>query len=122
MQSESAIETSINVVNRAYELSLQAKNDTNSPEDRLIIAMEIKALREQIFNLANSRDSNGDYLFAGFKVTTQPFVKNADGNVNNAGDRGVHSIQTSDTRKSASGLDGQDVFISIKQKSQTTSA
>ena len=121
MQSESAISTSLNVVNRAYELSLQAKNDTNSREDRLIIAMEIKALREQIFDLANSRDSNGDYLFAGFKVTTEPFVKNIDGTVTNKGDRGVHNVQTSDTRKSASALDGQDVFLSIKQKDNVES-
>ena len=121
MQSESAISTCLNAVNRAYELSLQAKNDTNSREDRLIIGMEIKALREQIFDLANSRDSNGDYLFAGFKVTTEPFVKNIDGTVTSKGDRGVHNVQTSDTRKSASALDGQDVFLSIKQKDNVES-
>ena len=114
MQSESAIATVINATNRAYELTLQAKNDTNSAEDRLIIAMEVQSLRDEIFNLSNSRDSNGDYLFAGFKVTQKPFSMNVDGTIAVNGDRGAHLVQTSDTRKSPTGLDGQEVFVGIR--------
>lgn len=114
MQSESAIATSINALNRAYELSLQAKNDTNSPEDRAIIAMEVSSLRDEILNLANSRDSSGAYLFAGFKVTQQPFSVEIDGTITSNGDRGSHQVQTSSTRKSATGIDGQAVFLGVR--------
>lgn len=113
-QAESAVDTSINAINRAYELSLQAKNDTNNPADRKIIAMEIRSLKEEVFNLANSRGSDGTYLFAGFKVTKQPFIKDINGVVAGVGDRGVHSISTSDTRRSVTGLDGQDVFMGVR--------
>ena len=54
-QAESAIGTSVNVLQRVYELAVQARNDTNNAGDRAAIAMEVRNLRDQMLSLANSR-------------------------------------------------------------------
>ena len=47
-QAEVAIESIVNVMQRTYELSIQARNGTNSPADLQVIAMEVKNLRDQL--------------------------------------------------------------------------
>ena len=56
----------MNVLQRVYELAVQARNDTNNAGDRAAIAMEVRNLRDQMLSLANSRDTNGQYIFAGY--------------------------------------------------------
>ncbi len=70
---EGVLSGATTMLQRIRELAVQGLNDTNSQQDRQAIAHEIKALNEQILALANTRDSNGDYLFSGFKSNTQPY-------------------------------------------------
>lgn len=70
---ESTLTGAANVLQRIRELSVQALNATNSANDRKAISTEIKQLNDQLLNLANTRDANGDYLFAGFASGTQPY-------------------------------------------------
>lgn len=114
-QAENAIGSSVQVLQRIHELSIQARNDTYNAGDRAAIAMEIKNLREQMLSLANSRDANGQYIFAGYKVETQPFVEDPDGVVQHFGDRGIHTLQISDNQRISTTLDGADVFLRIPQ-------
>ena len=114
-QAESAIETGVNILQRVYELGVQARNDTYNAGDRKVIAMEVRNLKDQIQHLANSRDTNGQYIFAGYKVNTKPFVADENGVVMHAGDRGVHNLQISDNQKIATSLDGADVFMRVPQ-------
>jgi flagellar hook-associated protein 3 FlgL len=53
-----------NYMQRVRELVVAGNNDTYNPENRKIIASEIRQLREDILGLANSEDANGEYLFA----------------------------------------------------------
>ena len=112
-QAESAIGTGVNILQRVYELAVQARNDTNNAGDREVIAMEVRNLRDQILSLANSRDTNGQYIFAGYKVDTKPFVADENGDIVHAGDRGVHALQISDNQHISTSLDGADVFLRI---------
>ena len=68
---------------------LSSKNDTNYAVTQAYIAMEVRNLRDQILSLANSRDTNGQYILAGYKVDTKPFVADENGDIVHAGDR-VH--------------------------------
>ena len=115
-QAESAIATSVNVLQRIYELSVQARNDTNNAGDRSAIAMEVRNLRDQMLSLANSRDTNGRYIFAGYKVDLKPFVQTEDGKVEHKGDRGVHTLQISDNQRLSTSLDGAEVFLRVRQE------
>lgn len=112
-QAESAIGTGVNILQRVYELAVQARNDTNNAGDREVIAMEVRNLRDQILSLANSRDTNGQYIFAGYKVDSKPFVADENGDIVHAGDRGVHALQISDNQRISTSLDGADVFLRV---------
>jgi len=112
--TENVVAESVNLMTRAYELGIQAKNDTLTAVDRLAISFEIGQIRESMLGLANSKDANGDYLFAGYSSNTQPFVSNEAGEVQFAGDRGVHSVQISDSLRANTGLDGADVFMRVE--------
>lgn len=70
---ESALKSAADILQRVRELAVQGLNDSNTQEDRKAISVEINQLNEQLLSLANTRDSNGDYLFSGFASNTQPY-------------------------------------------------
>lgn len=70
---EATLASAADILQRIRELAVQGLNDTNTQSDRQAIAAEITQLNEQLFALANTRDSNGDYLFSGYASNTQPY-------------------------------------------------
>ena len=70
---ETALKNTSDVLVRVKELSIQAASDTLGPADRQSIALEISSLREQILSLANTQDTNGNYLFSGSRVGEPAF-------------------------------------------------
>ena len=66
---------------RMQDISVAARSDTYASSDLDIFAIEVEGYMDDIRGLANSRDSNGHFMFAGTKVTTLPFTKNAAGAV-----------------------------------------
>ena len=113
-QAETAMGTSVNILQRIYELTIQARNDTNNLADRQSIGLEVKNLRDQMLSLANTRDANGQYIFAGYKVETQPYVEDkTTGNVVHHGDSGVYTLQISRNQRIPTSLNGADVFLRV---------
>ena len=81
-KEEEAIMMSMsNMMIRMQEISIAARSDTYASSDLDIFAIEVEGYMDDIRGLANSRDSNGHFMFAGTKVTTLPFTKNAAGTV-----------------------------------------
>ena len=79
--------------------------------DRIIIATEMETLNEHLVGLANTRNANGEYLFSGFKSTTQPFSKNtASGGYTYSGDANQRTLQIAENRQIADGDPGINVF------------
>ena len=70
---EGALQSSTDMLQRIRELAVQALNATNTQSDRQAISSEIGQLNEQLLAMANTRDSNGDYLFSGFSSNSQPY-------------------------------------------------
>jgi flagellar hook-associated protein 3 FlgL len=62
-----------------------------------------------LVDLANTRDANGEYLFAGYKSQTQPFVMES-GEVKYQGDNNARQVDISPVRKLAVGDPGNAVF------------
>jgi flagellar hook-associated protein 3 FlgL len=109
-----------NVLQRARELVVAGNNDTYNPENRKIIASEIRQLREDILGLANSEDANGEYLFAGTRSQRQPFIVGDDGRISYVGAEGPGSIREVDitsNRRVATGDTGAHVFMNIPERS-----
>lgn len=84
---ETALSASNDLLIRLKELGLQAANATLAPDDRKVMAVEMKALRDQLLSLGNSQDDSGNYLFAGTRVKTPAFAENGSGQVLYQGDQ-----------------------------------
>ena len=60
--------------------------------DREAIAIEFDEMKSELMTLANTQDSTGTFIYAGFKTKTSPFKMNANGAVEYNGDRGVLNL------------------------------
>ena len=118
---ETMLGDATNILTRVYELSIQASNDTYSASDRKAIGAEVTQLKDALLGLANAKDEAGKFLFSGFKVGQMPFVANADGSLEYKGDRGVHSVQVSESMKMNTGIDGAAVFLRADAGGNATS-
>jgi flagellar hook-associated protein 3 FlgL len=86
LQTESTTLNSMtDLLNSARDLALQAINGTLAPADRQNMATSLTQIRQQLLQLGNTQDSNGNALFAGTSNTKTPFVQNADGSVSYVG-------------------------------------
>jgi flagellar hook-associated protein 3 FlgL len=111
---EVTLDSVVTSLQRVRELVVQGNNDSQTQETRGYIASEIRQQLDEIFSLANTRDSNGEYIFSGFRSDTQSFVRDAAGNVSYQGDDGQRSVQVSPVRQIAIGDTGSDVFNRIR--------
>ncbi|NVD26850.1 hypothetical protein HUO14_02885 [Parasphingorhabdus flavimaris] len=62
-QAESSLDTIASGAIRAKELVILANNDTLSPADRGVIALELESLRDQFKQMVQAKDSYGGDLF-----------------------------------------------------------
>jgi flagellar hook-associated protein 3 FlgL len=109
---ESALVGTENIFLRVKELAVQGSNDLLTVENRRAIAAEIRELRDGVLGLANTRDAQGEYIFAGYQTGTRPF-NDAPGAVVYNGDVGNRQLQVSSMRKIADGNNGRDVFMEV---------
>ena len=119
--AEIAITEMQSVITRIYELSIQAKNDTYNNNDRKSIKAEISELRDLTVDLANSKDTNGNSIFSGYRTNILPFVENVDGEIEYKGDQGNHSLKVSETVTMPTSINGASAFMRIKTDDGYTS-
>ena len=67
------------VLNSVNDIGLRAISGTMSAGDRSNMATELSQLRDQLLQLSNSTDANGQALFAGTSNTQTPFQLDANG-------------------------------------------
>ncbi len=60
------------IMQRVRELSIQASNDTLSPDERMFVAKEIEQLTRQMVSLFNTQ-YKGEYVFGGKQSKIAPF-------------------------------------------------
>jgi flagellar hook-associated protein 3 FlgL len=111
---EGALQEGGNLLQRARELTINAQNAALTVENRQAIGLEVQQLRQQLQDIANTRDSEGAYLFAGFKEQSQPFTNAPGGDVVYNGDQGQRLLQVGPARQIAVGDDGAGVFMAIR--------
>ena len=110
---ESALGAVGDALQRVRELTVAGLNDTNGPQERTAIAAEIRQLADEVMGLANRKDGNSQFMFAGFQVLTVPFSETAPGVFSYAGDTGQRQIQVGPARQIADGDSGRAVFMDI---------
>ncbi|HET8706882.1 MAG TPA: flagellar hook-associated protein FlgL, partial [Pseudomonadales bacterium] len=109
------------VINRVRELATSANNGSIKPEDRRNIAVEVRERLKQLQDLLNTRDASGEYVFAGFKGDTKPFVSRADGGFEYKGDDGQRFIKVAAANSVAINDSGKSIFVDIQSAQKTFS-
>ncbi|OOZ37760.1 flagellar hook-associated protein 3 [Solemya velesiana gill symbiont] len=97
---------------RIRELALQGSSETYTPDQQAYLAKEVRILLDDMVSLANSQDSSGDYIFAGYQGSVRPFEL-VGGNYVFNGDMGQRQIRVSDDRTIADSDSGFEVFMDI---------
>ncbi len=115
---ESALQSVTNVLQRVRELALQANNGTQTDESRHLIAVEMRQHVDALVELANQRDGNGRFLFAGNRDGVEPVVQNGSAYAYQ-GDQGQRFVRIGDNREVADGDPGSDVFFRIRDGNGT---
>ncbi|MEM7219899.1 MAG: flagellar hook-associated protein FlgL [Pseudomonadota bacterium] len=109
---EGALAGMTDLLQRVRELVVQGANATQSSETRSLIAAEIVGLRNTLIDLGNTRDGQGEFVFAGLKSTTLPFVE-VGGSVQYFGDRNERELQIGAQRRVVDGDPGSRVLLAL---------
>lgn len=111
---ENALQSVTSILQNIKGLVVYAGNGTMSDADRATIATTLQSNLEQLQGLANTDDGNGQFLFAGFKSGSAPFVKQANGSIQYAGDQGQRLMQVDVSRQMAASDDGRSIFQTVQ--------
>jgi flagellar hook-associated protein 3 FlgL len=114
LSTEDSVLTQVtNILTRVQELTIQAANDTYSPEDRKSIGAEITSLHDELISLANTKSADGNFLFSGYLADKQPFATKNNQTVY-SGDTGRMSLTIADDTEMEVSSSGQEVFMAVK--------
>ncbi|MFP1721814.1 flagellar hook-associated protein FlgL [Lonsdalea quercina] len=101
------------VIQNVQTLLVKAASTTYSDSDRQSMKTELQGYKDQLLTLANTTDSNGNYIFAGYKTDTAPFVEDSEGNVSYVGSDTPVSQKVDSSRTMTTGDTGTTIFMSL---------
>lgn len=113
---ESTLASVGNMIFRLKELAIQSNNASLDQTSLRAIAVEIEERTEEMLSLANTRDGNGDFLFAGYQNGIQPFADIQTGSIDHVvynGDQGQRSLQISESRQITVDNSGSELFMEL---------
>ena len=98
---------------------IAAGNAAYNDSDRESVAQELSQRLDALVDLANTRDSNGNYVFSGFQSSVKPFEQVFNPLTNRdeytyRGDQGQVSLQVAPSVNMAIGENGDDVFMRVR--------
>lgn len=111
---ENALQSVTTLLQNIKSSLIEAGNGTMADADRATIATVLQSSLAQLQGLANTDDGNGQFLFAGFKSGTAPFVSQADGSIKYTGDQGQRLLQVDASRQMAGTDDGRSIFQTVQ--------
>lgn len=98
---------------RLRELTIQGKTGTLTDTDRQVIASEVDEIIKSLDSLMNTKDVQGEFLFAGNKGFTQPYTVGPSGRYEFNGDDGQRFLQVGPENKVASTDSGFEIFEKV---------
>lgn len=110
---ETVLTNATAIIQGVRERAVQGANASLSAADRRFVAADVEQSLDALLALANTRDANGEYLFAGNRTLTEPFTRGADGTVTYNGDQDQRELLIGPGRRIAVGDDGVEVFQRI---------
>ena len=106
--SDSVLEQAGNTFQRAKELAVQMRNDTNTVVERRNTAQEVQQLILGLASIGNTQ-LNGRFVFAGNETHTEPFVPGTVTGLPSTTNSGSATIAVAVTTPSALNPDGYEI-------------
>jgi flagellar hook-associated protein 3 FlgL len=109
--AEEALNSSVNAVTRAIALAVQGFTSSTATQGRLVVAAELRGIREQLIALANA-SYQGNYLFAGTEDSTPPFALDGTepSGVRYDGNTAFNAVEINHGHRIATNLPGSQIF------------
>ena len=109
--ADNAIGQMASSLRQANDIAIQAQQGTLQPDERTVLANELRGISDQLFTLGNTQDGTS-YVFGGKANTSPPLTKNPpSGNpVGYAGDDKAVELPTAPGSLVAVGVTGQDLL------------
>ena len=101
-----------NLLQSASGLAIQANNSSLNSSQLQDIATQLQQQLQQLVGIANSTNSNGDYLFAGTASTTVPFSQTGLA-VSYNGSQQASQVQISSNQRISGSDAGSNVFMNL---------
>ncbi|MGH8290233.1 MAG: flagellar hook-associated protein FlgL [Steroidobacteraceae bacterium] len=109
---EQALTNATNVLQSVQSLADEANNSSLSSSQLQDIGTQLSQQLQQLVSIANSTDSNGNYLFSGYAGTTQPFSQTS-GMVTYSGAEETSQVQIGANQSVSTSDTGSSVFMNI---------
>lgn len=111
---DSTLQSVVELMQKINELAVKAGNTAVlTAADYKSIAAEVDTRINELMSLQNTRNSSGQYIFAGYQGDTAPFVYNGGGNYEYVGDEGQLLLQASASVSVPVSDSGKKVFVDI---------
>jgi flagellar hook-associated protein 3 FlgL len=112
-QSDTALESVSNDLQRVQELLIRAGSDTLNDDNRAALAAELKSIVDNLYATANTTDVRGTALFGGSGAGTA-YTRAADGTISFAGEGEAPPIPVGDGITAQPTDSGQRIFGGIQ--------
>jgi len=112
-QEENALSSTVDIIQRVRELTVQAGSGSLSANDRQSIAAELKERLGQLANIANTQDASGEYIFSGFQGQTPAFAKDGFGDWKYQGDEGQRVLEIDEGVTVPISDTGKEIFVDV---------
>jgi len=108
---ETTISSVVTSLQRVQEIGIRGNSDSLSDNDKNILSSELGEILDHLTALMNTQDAQGEYMFAGYRGTTQPYVLNAAGTAYEyQGDSGARFLDIGENSTIQSTDPGSEIF------------
>ncbi len=111
---ETVLASVTDLLHNARELMIQGNNGTLDDADRQALSLALDQRLEELLGLANTRHSDGEYLFAGFQSRTRPFAPDGRGAFTYRGDEGQREVEIGPGVRATASDSGDEVFQRVQ--------
>lgn len=120
-QQDTALSSIKTAINRARVLTVQSGSGVIGVDERKAIASEIAQIRDEVFDLMNTQNASGEFIFAGYQSQEPAFSFNygaSGAQYTFQGDTGTNEVKVSDSVSIQSTSSGQEIFENVLARKQ----
>jgi flagellar hook-associated protein 3 FlgL len=121
-QLDTTMSSIVDVEQSMQTLLVQAGDATLGNSGRQSVATQLQALRDQAMSLANTQDSQGNYIFGGTQTSATPFANAASGGATYSGTQQKQMTQVSANGQIAVTEDGSALFMRVDSSAKNVAS